>query len=293
VALDAEGYIYLTGITTSSNFPTCNAFQSRYGGGDRDDRVGPEPLALGLPLGVLAGSGCGRRTRKGAGRPRRRCPSAPSPPKPLSAAQQAIIAEQLWQERPIEKIVADELLYHHKNMDSVWPIEQRTDYAKEIFLLLQAEMKDPALTTEADKLIVMEKANAEFEATLAPYEAARYPFSSLSLEVILAGGREKSPFDLPLRFLHRCLASNNLPYHMKNKILRWRLYRVSNAQPVLDDEFNWIDLLGQDDEIAVAEYLEDQEIFSEKTQAKAAVNRSEGIGVAEAPRGTLFSPLQS
>jgi len=38
----------------------------------------------------------------------------------------------------------------------------------------------------------------------------------------------------------------------------------------------------------VKEMLEDQEIYSEDVQAKAFVNRREGIGVAEAPRGTLI-----
>jgi len=36
------------------------------------------------------------------------------------------------------------------------------------------------------------------------------------------------------------------------------------------------------------EILEDQEIYSGDVQAKASANRSEGIGVAEAPRGTLI-----
>jgi len=38
----------------------------------------------------------------------------------------------------------------------------------------------------------------------------------------------------------------------------------------------------------VKEILEDQEIYSDNVQAKAFANRSEGIGVAEAPRGTLI-----
>ena len=39
--------------------------------------------------------------------------------------------------------------------------------------------------------------------------------------------------------------------------------------------------------------LEDPEILSEHVTSKAMVNNYEGVGVAEAPRGTLDPPLQS
>ncbi len=49
IALDADGYIYLSGATSSTNFPLYNAYQSTYGGGDFDafvTKLNPTGTAL-------------------------------------------------------------------------------------------------------------------------------------------------------------------------------------------------------------------------------------------------------
>ena len=61
ISADSEGVVYVTGWTSSSDFPTLNALQASYGGGDRDVFIAKLALLDATPptysLTVAAGSG--------------------------------------------------------------------------------------------------------------------------------------------------------------------------------------------------------------------------------------------
>jgi NAD-reducing hydrogenase large subunit len=71
-------------------------------------------------------------------------------------------------------------------------------------------------------------------------------------------------------------------------------YRARGGRVVLSSFFyhyaRLIEVLGAIERIEIA--LDDPDLYSEATRAEAGINRREGIGVSEAPRGTLFHHYQ-